>query len=163
MSTSLPPQVKAFLDSHGLKALEFEPGSTPTSPLAAARIGCAVGQIAKSLLFRAKAGGFHLIVLAGDAKVASGKVKRLVGSDASMATPEETHRVTGFRIGGVCPFGLEGVPVYLDVSLKKWDTIYPAAGTDASGVPVTYSRLLEVTGAKECDVASTPAPDQPKN
>jgi prolyl-tRNA editing enzyme YbaK/EbsC (Cys-tRNA(Pro) deacylase) len=162
MSTSLPPRVKAFLDNHGLSALEFEPGSTPTSPLAAARIGCAVGQIAKSLLFRDKTGAFHLIVLAGDAKVSSGKVKRLVGSETSMATPDEAHRVTGFRVGGVCPFALEGVPIYLDASLKKWDVIYPAAGTDASGVPVTYARLLEVTRALECEVASAP-PDQPKN
>jgi len=136
--------------------------TSPTSPLAAARIGCEVGQIAKSLLFRDKSGGFHLILLSGDRKVSSGKVKRLVGGDASMATPDETLAVTGFRVGGVCPFGVEGVPLYLDASLKVWETIYPAAGTDASGVPVTYERLLEVTGARECDVASSPA-DQPKN
>ena len=151
--SALPPQVKEVLDRHGLTALEFEPGSTPTSPLAAARIGCAVGQIAKSLLFKDKTGAFHLIVLAGDSKVSSGKVKRLVGSDASMASPDETHAVTGFRVGGVCPFGVT-VPTYLDASLKKWDVVYPAAGTDSSGVPITYHQLLVVTGARECDVAS---------
>jgi len=163
MNSSLPPRVKAFLDHHDLKALEFEPGSTPTSPLAAAQIGCEVGQIAKSLVFKDKAGAFHLIVLAGDTKVSSGKVKRLVGSDASMASHEETFLATGFRVGGVCPFAIEGLPIYLDASLKRWATIYPAAGNDASGVPVTYDRLLEITGAQECDVASTPNPDQPKN
>jgi prolyl-tRNA editing enzyme YbaK/EbsC (Cys-tRNA(Pro) deacylase) len=161
--TTLPAKVKAFLDKHGLQALEFEPGSTPTSPLAAARVGCEVGQIAKSLLFRDKTGAFHLILLAGDAKVSSGKVKRLVGSEASMATPDQTLAVTGFRIGGVCPFGVESLPLYLDASLKAWATIYPAAGTDASAVPVTYERLLEVTGATECDVASAPPSDQPRN
>lgn len=161
--SSLPLQVQQVLDRHGLRALEFESGSTPTSPLAAARIGCEVGQIAKSLLFKDKTGGFHLIVLAGDSKVSSGKVKRLVGSDASMASHDETHSVTGFRVGGVCPFGVTGVPIYLDASLKKWDTVYPAAGTDASGVPISYPRLLEVTGARECDVASVPVADQPKN
>ena len=120
-----------------------------------------MGQIAKSLVFKDKTGAFHLILLAGDSKVSSGKVKRLVGSDASMASHEETFEATGFRVGGVCPFGVEGLPIYLDASLKKWDTIYPAAGTDASGVPVTYTQLLEITGATECDVASIP--DQPRN
>jgi len=154
MNTSLPPQVRQFLDSHGLKALEFEPGSTPTSTLAAAQIGCEVGQIAKSLLFKDKTGAFHLVLLAGDAKVSSGKLKRLVGREASMASPEETFAVTGFRVGGVCPFGIVGTPIYLDSSLKKWETIYPAAGTSASGVPLTYAKLLEVTKARECEVAS---------
>ena len=158
MSSSLPPQVGAFLDRHGLTALEFEPGSTPTSPLAAARIGCSVGQIAKSLLFKDKTGAFHLLLLAGDAKVSSGKVKRLVGSEASMASADETFRVTGFRIGAVCPFGVDNVPIYVDTSLRKWDIVYPAAGTDASGVPLTYDRLVAVTKARECDVATTLVP-----
>lgn len=143
---------------HGLQALEFAPGSTPTSPLAAAQIGCQVGQIAKSLVFRDKKGGFHMVVLAGDAKVSSGKLKRLVGSDCSMATPEETFAATGFRVGGVCPFGVTGLPIYIDASLAAYPTVYPAGGNDASGVPVTYPRLLEVTGGSPCDVASTPAP-----
>jgi prolyl-tRNA editing enzyme YbaK/EbsC (Cys-tRNA(Pro) deacylase) len=163
MNSQLPPQVRAFLDKHGLRALEFEPGSTPTSVLAAQRIGCEVGQIAKSLLFRDKLGAFHLVLLAGDAKVSSGKMKRLVGSDTSMASPDETLRVTGFRVGGVCPFGVENVPIYLDASLKKWETVYPAAGTDASGVPTSYAQLLKITGARECDVASEPKPAKPSS
>lgn len=156
MASSIPPRVRAVLEAHGLVALEFEPGSTPTSPLAAAQIGCQVGQIAKSLVFRDKKGGFHLVLMAGDAKVSSGKLKRTVGAEVSMATPDETFSITGFRVGGVCPFGVEGVPIWLDASLKAWPVVYPAAGTDASGVPVTYEKLLEVTGAQECDVASTP-------
>jgi prolyl-tRNA editing enzyme YbaK/EbsC (Cys-tRNA(Pro) deacylase) len=156
MDSTLPPQVVKFLDQHSLQALEFEAGSTPTSVLAAGRIGCQVGQIAKSLLFKDKKGAFHLVVLAGDTKVSSGKLKRLVGSEASMASPEETFNATGFRIGGVCPFGIEGIPIYVDSSLKKWDTIYPAAGTSASGVPLTYQRLVEVTAARECEVAVLP-------
>ena len=158
MDSQLPPQVRAFLDQHGLRALEFEPGSTPTSVLAAQQIGCEVGQIAKSLLFRDKTGEFHLVLLAGDAKVSSGKMKRLVGSETSMATPDETFQVTGFRVGGVCPFGVENVPIYLDASLKKWSTIYPAAGTNASGVPTSYPQLLSILNARECDVAAVPPP-----
>lgn len=150
----IPSRVAVVLQTHGLSALEFEPGSTPTSPLAAARIGCEVGQIAKSLLFRDKRGGFHLVLMAGDAKVSSGRLKRLVGAETSLATPEEALAVTGYRVGGVCPFGVETVPIYLDASLKVWPVIYPAAGTDASGVPVTYETLLRIIGGKECDVAS---------
>ena len=96
--------------------------------------------------------------MAGDAKVSSGKMKRLVGSETSLASPDETFAVTGFRVGGVCPFGTSQVPVYLDASLKKWKIVYPAAGTDASGVPLPYARLLEVTGASECEVAASVAP-----
>jgi prolyl-tRNA editing enzyme YbaK/EbsC (Cys-tRNA(Pro) deacylase) len=125
--------------------------------MAAARIGCQVGQIAKSLLFRDKRGAYHLVLMAGDAKVSSGKMKRLVGSETSMASPQETFEVTGFRIGGVCPFGVS-VPVYIDSGLKAWDTIYPAAGTDASGVPVTFDRLQSITAAQECQVAADPVP-----
>lgn len=155
--SSLPPQVQAVLDKHGLKALEFEPGSTPTSVLAAARIGCRVGQIAKSLLFKDRTGAFHLVLLAGDAKVSSGKFRRTIGA-GSMASPDETFAVTGFRVGGVCPFGVENVPIWLDASLKVWETLYPAAGTSASGVPITYAQLLEITNATECDIASSPSP-----
>lgn len=128
--------------------------------MAAAQIGCQVGQIAKSLLFRDKKGGFHLVLMAGDARVSSGKLKRLVGAETSMATPEETLRVTGFPVGGVCPFGLPpGLPVWVDASLKGWEILYPAAGNDASGVPITYVDLLRITGAGECDVASVVASD----
>jgi prolyl-tRNA editing enzyme YbaK/EbsC (Cys-tRNA(Pro) deacylase) len=158
MVSSIPSQVRAVLDHHGLTALEFAPGSTPTSALAAAQIGCQVGQIAKSLLFRDKTGSFHLVLMAGDRKVSSGRLKRLVGSETSMATPEETLAVTGFAVGGVCPFGVTGVPIYLDASLKAWDTIYPAAGTNASGVPMTYSQLLSVTQGRECEVAADAVP-----
>jgi prolyl-tRNA editing enzyme YbaK/EbsC (Cys-tRNA(Pro) deacylase) len=154
--SSIPPQVQDFLKRHGLTALEFSPGSTPTSVLAAAQIGCRVGQIAKSLLFKDRKGAFHLVLLAGDAKVSSGKLKRALGSEASMATHEETFDITGFRVGGVCPFGVEGVPIYLDASLKTGDLLYPAAGNDASGVPIAYEKLLEVTNGRECDVAASP-------
>ena len=156
--SSIPQQVLSVLDRYGLKALEFAPGSTPTSALAAAQIGCRVGQIAKSLLFKDRAGKFHLVLLAGDAKVSSGKLKRALGSEASMASHDETFAVTGFRVGGVCPFGVEGVPIYLDASLKTGGLLYPAAGNDASGVPIGYGQLLEVTRGRECDVAASPPP-----
>lgn len=148
----IPEKVSAILQEAGLTALEFEPGSTPTAPLAAARIGVEVGQIAKSLLFRAKDGAYHMVVCAGDRRVNSGRLKALVGSKASMADADETLRVTGYPPGGVCPFGVDGAAIWIDESLSAWDTVYPAAGTDATGVPTTFERLLAITGGSRAAV-----------
>ena len=150
----IPDKVRAELAENGLTALEFEPGSTPTASMAARRIGVAVGQIAKSILVLGKDGGYRMIVLAGDRKLSNGKLKALLGVKTSMADAEQTLAATGFRPGGVCPFGLnDGIPVFLDTSLSVYDTIYPAAGTDATGVPITFDRLRDITGAVLCDVA----------
>lgn len=148
----IPAKVAEVLARHGLAALEFEPGSTPTAESAARRIGVEVGQIAKSLLFRDRGGAHHLVVCAGDVRISSSKLKKLLGSSAQMAGGEEALRVTGFAPGGVCPFGVEGVPIYVDESLKRFATVYPAAGSDASGVPTTYAQLLAITGGTACDV-----------
>ena len=153
----IPESVHAVLLAHGLRALEFEPGSTPTAESAARRIGVEVGQIAKSLLFRDRSGRHHLVVCAGDVRVSSSKLKRLIGSSAAMASGDEAVRITGFAPGAVCPFGVVDVPIYVDDSLRRFATIYPAAGTDASGVPLTYEQLLSITGARACDVTSPPA------
>ncbi len=148
----IPDKVRAVLDAWGLKALEFESGSTPTVDSAAERIGVERGQIAKSLLFKAASGRFALIVCAGDKKISSGAVKRLVGEKCSLAKPDDTERATGYRPGGVCPFAIENIPIYLDDSLKSWPLIYPAAGNDATGVPLSYERLLAITDGKPCSV-----------
>jgi prolyl-tRNA editing enzyme YbaK/EbsC (Cys-tRNA(Pro) deacylase) len=150
----IPEKVRRVLDANGLRALEFESGSTPTVETAAARIGVKEGQIAKSLLFRGASGRFVMVVCAGDRKVSSGAMKRLAGEKLSMANAEETERATGFRPGGVCPFGVEGVDVYIDRSLAAWPMVYPAAGNDATGVPTTYAQLLEITGGRSCEVTA---------
>jgi prolyl-tRNA editing enzyme YbaK/EbsC (Cys-tRNA(Pro) deacylase) len=152
----IPEKVRQVLNAHGLRALEFESGSTPTVETAAARIGVKEGQIAKSLLFRGASGRFVMVVCAGDKKISSGAVKRLAGEKLSMANAEETERATGFRPGGVCPFGVQGVDVFIDESLKAWPLVYPAAGNDATGVPTSYEQLLEITGGRSCDVTSAP-------
>ncbi len=69
-----------------------------------------------------------------------------------MATPEETLKATGFNPGGVCPFGVEGITIFIDRGLQKYETIYPAAGTDSSGVPVGFDKLLAVTGCIPCNI-----------
>lgn len=152
--SNIPAKVREFLASHELSALEFEPGSTPTAETAAQRIGVPVGQIAKSILFKGKDDQFRLVVAAGDKKINSGALKRATGAKHRMASAEETEAATGFLPGGVCPFGLgeAAVEILLDASLDEYETIYPAAGTDATGVPLTPDYLLEITGGVKVQV-----------
>jgi prolyl-tRNA editing enzyme YbaK/EbsC (Cys-tRNA(Pro) deacylase) len=164
----IPDRVKAVLDAHGLNALEFEPDSTPTSPLAAAKIGCAVGQIAKSLLFLGKDGSLFMVVAPGDRKIAQSKLKAVVGTKFRMTRPEETLEATGYPPGGVCPFDIPArIRMFIDRGLERHATIYPAAGTTSSGVPMTFAQLVAITGGTVGDFledgdaaagAGTPAP-----
>ena len=149
----IPQHVHDILTSQGFTALEFEPGSTPTSEMAAKRIGVHVSQIAKSILLAGKDGEFRMALLPGDKRLASGKFKQLTGVKHRMATPEETLEQTGFRIGGVCPFGVNGVQIFIDQGLGSFDMIYPAAGTDASGVPMHLNDLVRITNGQVCDIA----------
>ncbi|WP_455382060.1 YbaK/EbsC family protein [Salinispira pacifica] len=149
----IPSKVKDVLDAHGLEALEFEPGSTPTAPQAADRIGVAVGQIAKSILLAGKDGRYRMAVLPGDRRLSSSKIKQITGTKHSMASADDTERLTGFRPGGVCPFGIDGIEVLVDRELESYPTIYPAAGTDATGVPMTFAQLVAITAAQVCDIA----------
>jgi prolyl-tRNA editing enzyme YbaK/EbsC (Cys-tRNA(Pro) deacylase) len=147
----IPDRVREVLESNDLQAIEFEEGSTPTAVLAAEKLGVAVGNIAKSLLFVAKDGRYFMVVCAGDRKVANAKLKATIGVKTRMAGPEETFTATGFQPGGVCPFGIEGIEILLDLSLQNYDTIYPAAGTDSSGVPMSFEELGRITGGRLCD------------
>ena len=149
----IPQHIQEILERHGLEALEFEPGSTPTSEMAAARIGVRVGQIAKSILMAGKDGSFRLAVLPGDTKLAAPKFKKATGVKHRMASAEETLEHTGLRIGGVCPFGMNGIQVYIDHRLEHYERIYPAAGTDASGVPMHMQDLVRTTNGLVCDIA----------
>lgn len=152
--SNIPTKVRDFLKRHNLTALEFEPGSTPTVKAAAQQIGVPDGQIAKSLLFKGKDGTFRLILAAGDVKIKSGLLKRVAGSKHRMATAEETQETTSFLPGGVCPFGLENpdLQIFIDTSLFAYDTVYPAAGTDATGVPISPELLEQITDAKRVTV-----------
>ncbi len=104
----IPEKVSRVLQAHNLKAIEFEPGSTATSALAAAQLGVSVGQIAKSLLFLGKDGRYFMLCCPGDRKASSSKIKTAIGVKTRMARHEETLGATGFEPGGVCPFGIDG-------------------------------------------------------
>ncbi len=120
--------------------LEFEV-STATVELAAMAVGVIPARIAKTLSFKCAEGGL-IVVMAGDAKTDNSKFKSTFGFKASMLSPSDLESFIGLPIGGVCPFGLkEGTPVYLDLSLKRFETIFPAAGSPSSAVELTCEEL----------------------
>lgn len=152
----IPEKVRMVLEAHNLEAIEFEEGSTSTARAAAEKLGVTVGQIVKSLLFIGKNKGknkqFYLVLCPGDRKISSSKLKSVLGVKSRMANAEETFQATGFHPGGVCPFGIEGIDIYIDETLNRYDRgVYPAAGNSASGVPMTFKQLREITGALLCD------------
>lgn len=148
-------RVQAYLQQRmpHLKVIEFQQ-DTSTSALAAAALGTEVGQIAKSMLFKAKSGEYFLVVSAGDVRMDTKALRDLIGSKVKMANAEEVMAITGFPVGGVCPFDLKvEVPIYLDESLKKYNVVYAAAGTPNSALPITYEELMGITGGRPCDVS----------
>lgn len=155
----IPEKVNHLLAQHGLTAIEFAQGTTPTAPMAAAALGVEVGQIAKSLLLKGKNERFYMVLCPGDRRVTNAKLKAALGVKTRMATAEETLAVTGFPPGGVCPFGVDGVEVLIDTHLERWPTVYPAAGTDGSGVPMTFAQLQSITGARVADLSEPPGAD----
>lgn len=148
----IPEKVQQALKAYGLEAIEFEDGSTTTSERAARKLGVKTGQIAKSLLMKGKDDKFRMIICAGDRKISTSELKKLIGVKARMATSDEVYETTGFRPGGVSPFGVTEVDIFIDESLAEYATVYPSAGNDASGVPTTFDRLLEITGNRRCSV-----------
>ncbi|MCJ7691380.1 MAG: YbaK/EbsC family protein [Clostridiaceae bacterium] len=120
--------------------LEFGTSSA-TVELAAQALGVEGARIAKTICFKDGAGAM-LIVTAGDAKTDNRKFKDEFGFKAKMLTPEETLEYTGHAVGGVCPFGLENdVSVFLDESLKRFETVYPACGSSNSAIKLTCEEL----------------------
>jgi len=122
--------------------LEFDTSSA-TVELASRALGVEPGRIAKTISLRADEGAM-VVVTAGDVKIDNVKFKAEFGFKAKMLLPEDVLASTGHAIGGVCPFGLkEGTRVFLDVSLKKFDAVYPACGSDNSAIELTCEELEE--------------------
>lgn len=133
---SVLPHLAAF--GFADRVMTFE-NSSATVELAALCVGCQPAQIAKTLSFQT-ADGPLLIVAAGDAKIDNPKYKAQFHQKAAMLSPEQVETLIGLRVGGVCPFGAR-VPVYLDQSLRRFETVYPAAGDDHSAVRLTPAEL----------------------
>ncbi len=141
-------QVKQFLTARGLgdQVHQFSESSA-TVELAARAAGCEPCRIAKTMSFMVN-GAPALIVLAGDTRVDNAKFKARFHQKAVMLGPEQVAELTGFPVGGVCPFlAPEGVAVYLDESLKRFETVFPAAGSRNSAVEVTIPQLEDASAA----------------
>lgn len=126
--------------------------SSATVELAAAALATEPARIAKSLTFLEEDRAI-MVVCAGDVKVNSGKFKQKFGVKARMLTREQVHDLVGHDVGGVCPFGVnDGVRVCLDESMKRFDFVYPACGSDNSAVKLTPAELEQLTGGEWVDV-----------
>ena len=142
-------KVRAYFDACGLpgRVLEFAQSSATVGE-AAAVLGCEPGRIAKTLAFAAGEKVF-LIVAAGDARIDNAKYKASFGCKAKMLPREETETRTGHPAGGVCPFAVnDGVEVYLDDSLKRFNPVFPACGSANSAIELSLSELERYSVAK---------------
>lgn len=145
-------RVREFLIDRGWSGeiLEFAESSA-TVQLAAEQAGTSPERIAKTL-------GFHdpeaperavLVVASGDAKVNGGQFKRCFGGKPRMVQAHEVEQLTGYPVGGVCPFGNpQGTRVFLDESLRRFETVFPAAGTSTSAVEIAVEQLEQLTGSE---------------
>ena len=141
--------VKKYLDKYGVgeRAREFEVSSA-TVELAAAALGVDGARIAKTISLAKKEGGCLLVVCAGDYKIDNRKFKDRFGYKASMLSHEDALTLTGHAVGGVCPFDLpDGVEVYLDNSMKRFETVFPAVGSSNSAVELSCDELFECSNA----------------
>lgn len=154
-------KVKKYLAQFGLadRVIEFDVSSA-TVALAAHALGCEPAHIAKTLSFRLPNEPI-LVVAAGDAKVDNHKFRDTFGVKAKMLTPDQTQQEVGFAVGGVCPFAVNaGVRVFLDESLRRFEVIYPAAGTDSSAVRLTPDELEDASNCEKwVDVCRLPEQD----
>lgn len=135
-------RVRAYFRQFGMEDRVRElPESSATVELAAQALGCAPCRIAKTLSFD-RGGAAILVVTAGDQKVDNAKFKACFGVKAKMLTHEDAARRIGHAVGGVCPFAVnEGVEVYLDGSLRRFDTVFPAAGSSNGVMEMSISEL----------------------
>ena len=140
-------RARAWLARYGLeeRIQEFTVSSA-TVELAAAALGCEPSHIAKTLSF-AVGEGCVLVVAAGDARVDNAKYKAFFGTKAKMLPAAQVEELVGHGVGGVCPFGAnEGVRVYLDESLKRFETVFPACGSGNSAIELSIEELEKYSG-----------------
>ena len=152
-------RVRAFFRQHGLeeRIQEFDVSSA-TVELAAQALRCEPCRIAKSLSFLVD-GKAILVVAAGDARIDNAKFKAKFQTKAKMLSPADAESLIGHAVGGVCPFAVnDGVKVYLDESLKRFATVFPACGSSNSAIEMTLPELEQYSGFVEwVDVCKLPA------
>lgn len=140
---------RAYFRQFGMedRVIEFDVSSA-TVELAAAALGVEGARIAKTLSFKKPEGGAMLILAAGDARVDNRKFRDYFGFKAKMLPPDEVTELIGHPVGGVCPFGInDGVDVYLDESLKRFKTVFPAVGSGSSAIELDLDELWRYSNA----------------
>lgn len=140
--------VRAYFKTLGIadKIMEFDVSSA-TVELAAEAVGTSAARIAKTLVFEAD-GFYFLIVCAGDVKIDNAKYKARFRRKAKMSSPEAAAVYVGHAVGGVCPFAVnDGVRIYLDESLKRFDTVFPACGSSNSAIELTPDEIFRISHA----------------
>ena len=143
-------KVKEYFAGFGIadRVREFDVSSA-TVELAAAALGCEPCRIAKTMSFFVGENPI-LIVTAGDVKIDNGKYKARFGTKATMLKFEEVEPTIGHAVGGVCPFAInDGVAVYLDESLKRFETVFPACGSSNSAIELSIPELEKFSGFSE--------------
>ena len=151
---------RAYFRALGMedRVIEFTVSSA-TVELAAAALGVEGARIAKTLSFKNREGdGCVLVLAAGDARIDNRKFKDKFGCKAKMLSPDEVLEMVGHPVGGVCPFGCnEGIPVYLDESLKRFTTVFPAVGSPSSAIELNLDELYRCSKAQAwIDVCKLP-------
>lgn len=143
-------KAKTHLEKFGLAdRIKTLGQSSATVELAAQALGCEPARIAKSLTFSVNDEPV-MIVTAGDVKIDNAKYKARFGAKAKMLSPEQVTELIGHAVGGVCPFGVNnGVSVYLDVSLKRFERVFPAAGSGNTAVDLSIAELEKCSEHKE--------------
>ena len=152
---------RAYFRQFGMedRVLEFDVSSA-TVELAAIAVGVEGARIAKTLSFKQGEDKCILILAAGDARIDNRKYKDKFHLKAKMPTPDEVLEMVGHPVGGVCPFGIkDGVDVYLDESLKRFETVFPAVGSGNSAIELNLEELFKYSNAIEwIDVCKLPEP-----
>lgn len=143
-------KVRRYLTQYSMEGrLREFPVSSATVELAAQALGVEPARIAKSISLRG-AEGCIIVVAAGDAKVDNAKFKAEFGIKAKMLGPDEVEPMTGYRIGGVCPFdNPPGARVFCDVSLRRFETVYPAGGSESSCVVLSCDELFRLSDSEK--------------
>ena len=154
-------KVRKYLEERGLKdRITTHTETIDTVEHAAQQIGCTEAEIAKTLSFLVDEKPV-IVVMAGDTRVNSSKFKAQFHEKPHMIPREDVERINGDLPGGVCPFAISvGIPIWLDISLKRFETVHPAGGDEFTSVAITPTELAKASGAIGwCDVCKGWLPD----
>lgn len=144
-------KVKEYFKAFGMddKILEFDVSSA-TVELAAKALGVDGQRIAKTMSFKLKDGSSILVVCAGDVKIDNAKFKHTFGTKAKMLTPDEVAAEIGHMVGGVCPFAVpDNIKTYIDSSIDRFETVFPACGSSNSAIELTPEELFKYSNAAD--------------